>query len=556
VRMLSELPVRAPSLREIEDCDAVLVLGEDVLATAPRLALALRQSVRNRAFEAAQRVGVPRWDDGAVRSAAQQVFSPLYLATPTASGLEDIAAGCWHGSPDELARFGFAIAHELDTSAPAAGNMPADVRRLASAATQALREARAPLVVSGAGCRSEAVLHAAANVALALHRTGKHAALSLAAPECNSLGLALIGGLPLADAFARVRDGRAGTLIVLENDLYRRAPHSAVDELLGAAHLIVIDHTAHATAQRAEVCLPAETFAEGSGTLVSVEGRAQRFLRAVPPEENVRDSWRWIGEIASACSSHTPNPWPALDPVTRACARAHPLLQAIVDAAPPAGYRTHEQKVPRQPLRYSGRTAMRAQISVHEPKPPGDPDSPLAFSMEGDPGEPPPALVTHFWAPGWNSYQAVNKFQSEIPGPLRGGPPGVRLLEPGARAEVGYFTDVPPPFRARPDALLLIPRYVIFGSEELSMLAPAVAQRAGRVALLLNPEDARHLDLSSGAQAQLRTPSGTCRLPVLVDAGVPPGTAAVPVGLPDVPWLTLPDWGELRALSQPKVEAT
>ena len=34
-----------------------------------------------------------------------------------------------------------------------------------------------------------------------------------------------------------------------------------------------------------------------------------------------------------------------------------------------------------------------------------------------------------FWAPGWNSIQAVNKFQEEIAGPLRGGDPGVRLLE-------------------------------------------------------------------------------------------------------------------------------
>ena len=43
-------------------------------------------------------------------------------------------------------------------------------------------------------------------------------------------------------------------------------------------------------------------------------------------------------------------------------------------------------KIPREPHRYSGRTAMLANISVHEPKPPDDPDSPLSFSMEGTPG--------------------------------------------------------------------------------------------------------------------------------------------------------------------------
>ena len=79
------------------------------------------------------------------------------------------------------------------------------------------------------------------------------------------------------------------------------------------------------------------------------------------------------------------------------------------------------------------------------------------------------------------------------------------------------------------------------------MRAPAVAERARNPALLIGPEDARRLDLVDDGQAELRTPSGSCRLPVKVDGSVAPGTALVPVGLPDTPWLALPDWGELRA---------
>ena len=87
-------------------------------------------------------------------------------------------------------------------------------------------------------------------------------------------------------------------------------------------------------------------------------------------------------------------------------------------------------KIAREPNRYSGRTAMLANISVHEPKPPDDPDSALAFSMESGPESAPPSLIPFFWAPGWNSIQAINKFQSEVGGPLRGGDPGIRLIEP------------------------------------------------------------------------------------------------------------------------------
>lgn len=60
-----------------------------------------------------------------------------------------------------------------------------------------------------------------------------------------------------------------------------------------------------------------------------------------------------------------------------------PVLEAIQDVAPDAGYRVHGLKIAREPRRYSGRTAMRAPLSVHEPKQPTDPDSALTFSMEG-----------------------------------------------------------------------------------------------------------------------------------------------------------------------------
>ena len=48
LKILREGPVAAATIRAIDDADAVLVLGEDVLATAPRVALALRQAARGK----------------------------------------------------------------------------------------------------------------------------------------------------------------------------------------------------------------------------------------------------------------------------------------------------------------------------------------------------------------------------------------------------------------------------------------------------------------------------------------------------------------------------
>src|SRR6185312_14487750 len=104
------------------------------------------------------------------------------------------------------------------------------------------------------------------------------------------------------------------------------------------------------------------------------------------------------------------------------------------------------------------------------------------------------SLVARFWSPGWNSIQALNRFQDEVGGPLRGGDPGVRLLEPAGTAP--YFTNPPSPFSPPKDKWLIVPRYSLFGSEELSRLAPGVAARAPAPHLTLHPDDAAALGIA------------------------------------------------------------
>src|SRR6202042_6658 len=119
-----------------------------------------------------------------------------------------------------------------------------------------------------------------ANVARALHVRGRRGEICLIVPEVNSLGMALLTASEqhgnLDAAFATVARGEADTLVVLENDLYRRADRAQVDALLANVKLIVLDHQSHATATKAEVVLSAGAFSESDGTVVSHEGRAQR----------------------------------------------------------------------------------------------------------------------------------------------------------------------------------------------------------------------------------------------------------------------------------------
>ena len=86
-------------MHEVELADAVLVLGEDVTNTAPRLALALRQSVRRQPEKMAEKMHIPHWNDHAVREAMQQERGPLFIATIADTRLDDIATQTFRGAP-------------------------------------------------------------------------------------------------------------------------------------------------------------------------------------------------------------------------------------------------------------------------------------------------------------------------------------------------------------------------------------------------------------------------------------------------------------------------
>jgi NADH-quinone oxidoreductase subunit G len=544
-------PARAASLRDAEAADAVLVLGEDVPDTAPRLALSLRQAVRQRSFEIADKLKIPRWQDASVREAARQQQSersPLFIASLDATRLDSAATRAIRAPPNDIARLGFAVAHEIDPAAPAVPDLAEDLHKLAGEIAGALKAADRPLVVSGYGCASAAVIQSAANVAWALCRSGHAASLCLTAAECNSLGLGILGGGALAEAFKAIENGGADTLIVLENDLYRRADRASVDRCLSAArHVIVLDHIMTDSGRRANLLLPVGTFAEADGTLVSSEGRAQRFFQLMVPDGDIQASWRWLRDALNHMPGRASEAnWSRMDDVTAACAEAIPMLAAIRHAAPAANFRVSGSKIPREPHRYSGRTAVDAAVTVHEPKPPDDPDTPLAFSMEGYYGPMPAAVIPYFWAPSWNSVQALNKFQDEIGGPLRFGDPGIRLIEPSAHAAPHYFYDIPDAF-LRKGKWLIVPLHEMFGSEELSRLAPAVSERVPAPYIALNPEDAASLHITDGTIVRVNLDAMTCRLPVRMRAALPPGVAGMAAGLLGSISVDLPAWGTMAA---------
>lgn len=436
-------------------------------------------------------------------------------------------------------RLGFAIAHALDDSAPAVDGLSQDLQGKVDVIVQALAGAKKPLIISGTNAGSMEIIQAAANVAKALKGRGADVGVTMVARAVNSVGLGMIGGGSLEEALDELESGAADAVIVLENDLHRHASAARVDAALAKAPLVmVVDHQRTAIMDKAHLVLSAASFAESDGTVVNNEGRAQRFFQVYDPayydaKTVMLESWRWLHSLHSTVNNRQVD-WTQLDHVIDAAIAALPQLAGIKDAAPDATFRIRGQKLAREPHRYSGRTAMRANISVHEPRQPQDKDTMFAFSMEGN-NQPsaPRSQIPFAWAPGWNSPQAWNKFQDEVGGKLRHGDPGVRLFEASASG-LEYFTAVPASFQAEEGKWRIAPYYHLFGSDELSQRAPVFQSRMPEPYIKLNPADAAKLGVNPGAMLSFSVEGQTLRLPLVISEGLTAGQVGLPMGMPGI----------------------
>jgi NADH-quinone oxidoreductase subunit G len=515
-----------PGMREIESYDAVLILGEDLTQTAPRMALSVRQAAKNKAKQMAADRRTQDWLAEPVKRIGQDENSPIYILAATQTRLADVAAGEVVASPNDIARLGFAVAAAVKGEAIL--GLDDDAKAFAQTVAYTLKAAKKPLIISGTSLQDAAIMEAAAQVAQNL---GENAGLTLTVPEVNSMGLALFGGLSLEQAFAQDYD----SIIIVENDLFRRLPATQVEAALAKAQsVIVLDHSETETVNAADVVLSAASFAEGDGTVVSQEGRAQRFYQVYDPsyykpEYAIKESWRWLHAIETGVQGKAIS-WTLLDDVIESVVKNVPALEAIQDVAPDAGYRVHGLKIAREPRRYSGRTAIRAPLNVHEPKQPVDVDTALTFSMEGYVGpQNASSLVPFAWAPGWNSPQAWNKYQDEVGGHLKGGDSGVRLFDRLVKRPARSYV-APSAVVNNPDSFRLVPMHHIFASGEFTVKTPAMESRIPEAAFAVGEQDAARLNVQDGQQLTVQAGETTISLPVHVIEYLPTGYIGYPVG--------------------------
>ena len=361
------------------------------------------------------------------------------------------------------------------------------------------------------------------------------AGIYLAVPDANSIGVCMLGGQSVEELLATDFD----VVIVAENQLTDAIDAHKLTQLLADKTVIALDHQLLDWHKDVDIVLPAASFAEADGTLISAEGRAQRFFQVYDneyyhPMSSIKEGWRWLHAVHSSLEGRDVD-WTLLDDVINALIATHPKLAGIKDAAPDADYRMTGLKIARQPRRYSGRTSMRAPVSVHEPMQPKDLDTGLTFSMEGYSGKQTPSSMIPFAsAAGWNSPQAWNKYQDKVGGSLRNGDPGVRLFDRLERLATRQYVAPEATSATTTDMqqgqAKLVPVYNLYASSMMASRSPVVAEQLPVAAWRVGIDDAKAWGLAAGDYLAIEIDKQQITLPVELVGYLAEGCIGYPVG--------------------------
>ncbi|WHI48453.1 NADH-quinone oxidoreductase subunit NuoG [Microbulbifer sp. VAAF005] len=544
-RIQSDANIHSPTIPEIENSDVVLILGEDIYNTAPRVALAVRQAARSRQKEQAESLRIPLWQDASVRQLEGDPSPIIFIGTEL-NQISDITCKAIYTLPEQAAQIGQAIANNILEVKSNKTSLSAENLEEAERISAILTAAKNPVIISGTSSKNIHLTHSAAKIACALaEKNGKPTSLYLCCEEANSLGVIQLfepetGSLEhLITELKNDKTDIDKTLVILENDLSLRVASEELNSLFASVdHIILLDTLLNETAKHADLIFPVSATAESQGTFVNNTGLAQRFYAVYEGTGYIQESWRWLVDAAGFSTEHSESidtiiNWNHCPDITDSLAESVSSLKVIKDLGPDENFRIDGLKVARQTARYSGRTAIHAEEHVSEEPPHQDPDAPMSFSMEGvhNPNRSP--LQANIWSPGWNSNQSIFKFQQEVGGERRGGASGKYI-----QRQEQVLSDWSLPTASDGDrdsdnhSLTTLPIYRMFGSEELSNRAMAIATVIDKPFFTLNRGDAESANLNQGDTVALDTNSGVFRGSVVISDSQPSGSLGVPYGLP------------------------
>ncbi|CAL4319983.1 NADH-quinone oxidoreductase subunit NuoG [Buchnera aphidicola] len=501
IDILKDNSIYTPSLKEIENYDIVLILGEDITQTAARMALAVRQSMKKKARDLVESYNIPLWNTAPIVNIEDNIKNSLYITSTHETKLDDLAKWSYYGSIHDQARFVSAIAHVLDSNLPPVLNLNLLLQEKAMLIAKELLDSKKVLIISGSNSFSTSIIKASFNIAKAIkkHRVND-IGLSFVTSSANALGVKLIDGMSIECALNKFQTGEADAIIFMEYDLYRHMKKDYCDLILkNKEKILTIDCHYTKTYKKSGLTLPAKSFVESSGTIVNFEGRAQRFFQVYDPcfydsKNCIIESWKWLHIIKSKYKN-VEESWLKLDDVISAYSSQYYALSKIQKDECNSSLRIHGQKIARSPNRYSGRTSLRSHIDVHEIAQPKDMHSMFAFSMEGNNQS--NQSISHIpfvWLPGWNSPQALNKFPELTEKNLKYYDSGIYLFKDRHDPVDSYF-NLTFDQAMDPKEWYVIPYYHLYGNEEMTQYSSVIQKNIPSAYALIGMQEALEMGL-------------------------------------------------------------
>lgn len=439
--------------------DFVLIIGENIEQTAPRLALTIKQVLRNAALDKADEIGVKHWQDAAVRTYAGDISTPLFSLQAQHTNFDEMANGALILTPQRIVSlverltkmlkldFSYKMVVPIQEQATPEGEdhsqdglsvensgLSEHEEKYLLLLANALSKASAPLIVSGLSLKSPTLLKAVDELmaCLSLKSHGVAPELTMVAPECNSVGNLhfltehtlsveqILTRLAQNKSHTKGKVGKGTTLILLEQDFSQLSQSQLTLLASQCTSMIVLEHTQTDTSQLADVVLPIAAVSESNGHFVNYQGSLQAFYSAHLPVKPVMESWQYLVLLAKYLFSHLEISFSSLKDLHLFFAKhGEPWALQILSSEKEAA---SLGKVARQTHRSSGRTAMTANQSVHEVKnyleARASQEELLSYSMEGANASESEEMP-YTWAPAWNSNQAIFQHQQEVNGELR-----------------------------------------------------------------------------------------------------------------------------------------
>jgi NADH-quinone oxidoreductase subunit G len=485
---------KAASLAQIEQADAIVILAEDVNNSAPRIALSIRQALLNNAREQAEKLRVPGWQDSAVRAIQPHYPVPLAIMGYGESDLAKQATVSLVCDHKQAAEQGFLLANLLNDRAP-----KPKVDKVAPQTLELLeilKVAKRPLIVTGWSANNPALLAAAANIRKALkirntedENTQDNALLCIVPPEANTLGLGLLtqGGYLGADGLIAEKNSAERTnLLVLDHcsPIFAKRLsewHQSSNNVVRLSQL--------GAPSVDELNLPVSSFSECSGSELNYQGLIQSHLPATKPSGQCLPGWQWLVNIAKL-RQHSLGKIDNLGQLRDILNRDYPQLSVHFN-------QHHQTQLALQTPRVSGRTAMLANQTVHEPKPFVETGSPYKQSMEGtQAGQKNEFPLAYSWSPGWNSNQSNHKFLDEYRGTELAEQKGVRCI--GASKSDQWFKWQAVWSQKIKAKWQILPIQRVFGSDSLSLYSLPIAQLKVQPQIVMSPVNAEKLGFTNG----------------------------------------------------------